>query len=267
VTRALALAAALALGPAAAAQPARPPALRGVGVDEHIGAKLPLDLHFADAAGRRIQLAELFDGHTPVVLVLAYLRCKMLCSVVLHATTEVVRAMPLEVGRDYRLVTVSIDPTDDAAAAAVRRDELLRRIGRAGERDRWTFLIGAEHPIRALADRLGFRYTWDPSTEQYAHPAVVFVIQPDGTIGRYLQGVALDPDQLAAAIRLAAAGRAAPVSIAETVLSCFHFDPSGRAHREAIRRYLRIGGAAICLSLTAAILLLFLWERRRRRRP
>jgi protein SCO1/2 len=185
---------------------------------------------------------------------------------VLHATTEAVRAMPLEPGRDYRLVTVSIDPSDDAAAAAARRDELLRRIGRAGERDRWTFLIGAERPIRALAGALGFRYAWDPATEQFAHPAVVFVLGPDGTIARYLQGVALDPHEFAAAIRLAAGGRAAPTSIAQDVLSCFHFDPSGRAHREAIRRYLQLGGAAICLSLTAAILLLFAWERRRARR-
>jgi protein SCO1/2 len=265
---ALLLALAAAAAPAAAlAQPARPPVLRGVGVDDHTGARIPLDLLFTDAAGRRLELAELFGGDRPVVLVLAYLRCKMLCSVVLQAITEVVRAMPLEVGRDYRLVTVSIDPSDEAAAAAVRRDTLLQRIGRAGEPDRWTFLIGAERPIGALADRLGFRYAWDPRTEQFAHPAAVFVLAPDGTIARTLQGVGMDPIELAAAIRLAAAGGSAPGSIEQAVLSCFHFDPAGRAHREAIRRYLQIGGAAICLSLAAALSLLFVRERRRRRRP
>jgi protein SCO1/2 len=263
---ALALPLALAAAPAAA-QPARPPILRDVGVDDHTGARIPLDLRFTDAAGRRIQLAELFAGGKPVVLVLAYLRCKMLCSVVLQATTEAVRAMPLEIGRDYRLVTVSIDPSDDSAAAAVRRNTLLQRIGRAGEPDRWTFLIGAERPIRALADSLGFHYAWDPRTEQFAHPAAVFVLEPDGTIARTLQGVALDPIELAATIRLAAAGRTAPGAIEQAVLSCFHFDPAGRAHREAIRRYLQIGGAAICLMLATALLLLFGWERRLRRRP
>src|SRR5262249_35572892 len=110
VMRAIALAGVLAVGlglagaPAASAQPARPPALRGVGVDEHVGAQIPLDLGFTDAAGRRIRLAELFDGRAPVVLVLAYMRCRMLCSVVLHAAAAAVRAMPLEPGRDYRLV-------------------------------------------------------------------------------------------------------------------------------------------------------------------
>lgn len=261
---AVVLAVLLGLAPAAAAQPARPPVLRDVGLDEHVGDKIPLDLAFTDAAGRRIQLRQLFDGK-PVVLVLAYMRCKMLCSLVLHATTEAVRGMKLALGRDYRLVTVSIDPGDDAATLAVRRDTLLARAGHAGEPERWTFLVGGERPIHALADALGFHYTYDPATEQFAHPAVVFVLEPDGTIARYLQGVQLDPRELADAIRDAAAGRLASRSIAETVLSCFHFDPSGRAHREAIRRYLQIGGAAIVLMLVASITTLVVWERRRGR--
>ncbi len=251
----------------AVAEPDRPPALRGVGVEEHVGARIPLDLTFNDAAGRRIQLAELFGGGKPVLMVLAYMRCKMLCSLVLSATTEAVKAMPLELGRDYRLVTVGIDPTEDAASAAVKRDELLARAGHPGEHDRWTYLVGADHAIHALADSLGFRYTWDPGTEQYAHPAVVFVLAPDGTIARYLQGVQLDPGDLAAALGAAAARRLSMTSIAETVLSCFHYDPAARAHREAISRYLQIGGATICLFLGGTLLGLFQWERRRRRQP
>lgn len=250
----------------AVAEPDRPPALRGVGVEEHVGMRIPLDLTFNDAAGRRIQLAELFGDGKPVLMVLAYMRCKMLCSLVLHATTEAVKAMPLELGRDYRLVTVGIDPTEDSASASVKRDELLARAGHRGEPDRWTYLVGADRAIHALADSLGFRYAWDPRTEQYAHPAVVFVLAPDGTISRYLQGVQLGPDDVAGALRTAAAGQFSTASIAETVLSCFHYDPASRAHREAIARYLRVGGIMICLMLGGTVLGLLLWERRRRRR-
>ena len=252
---------------AAVAEPSRPPPLRGVGVEEHVGARIPLDLTFNDAAGRRIQLAALFGDGKPVVMVLAYMRCKMLCSLVLAATTEAVKAMPLELGRDYRVVTVGIDPTEDTASAAARRDELLARAGHPGEHDRWTYLVGADHAIHALADSLGFRYTWDPRTEQYAHPAVVFVLAPDGTIARYLHGVQLAPGDLAGALGAAAAGRLETRSIAEAVLSCFHYDPAARAHREAIARYLQIGGAAICLLLGGSVLVLFRWERRRGRQP
>jgi protein SCO1/2 len=249
----------------AAADPGRPPPLRGVGVDEHVGTRIPLDLTFNDAAGRRIQLGALFADRKPVVMVLAYMRCKMLCSLVLHETTEAVKQMPLELGRDYHVVTVGIDPSEDTASAAVKRDELLARAGHPGRPELWTYLVGADHAIHALADSLGFRYTWDPRTEQYAHPAVVFVLTPDGTISRYLEGIHLDPAELAGALRDASGGRLSTASIAETVLSCFHFDPAARAHREQIDRYLKIGGSVICLLLGGTVVGLLVWERRRGR--
>lgn len=248
-----------------AAETDRPLPLRGVGVDEHVGLRLPLDLMFNDAAGRRIRLGDVFGDGKPVLMVLAYMRCKMLCSLVLRATTHAVKQLPLELGRDYRLVTVGIDPREDSASAVVKRDELLARAGHPGEPDRWTYLVGADGAIHALADTLGFRYTWDARTEQYAHPAVLFVLTPDGTISRYLQGVQIDPGELAGALRTAASGRLATSSIAETVLSCFDFDPAARAKREAIERYLQIGSLVIVLLLAGTIIGLFVWERRRRR--
>ncbi|HEX7843514.1 MAG TPA: hypothetical protein VF469_38840, partial [Kofleriaceae bacterium] len=133
--------------------------------------------------------------------------------------------------------------------------------------DRWTYLVGAEHPIRALADALGFHYRWDPRTEQFAHPAVITVLTPDGTIARYFQGIDVAPAELAGALKSAAAGQVDHASLAETVLSCFRFDPAERAHRAQIDRYLRIGGAVIATLLGGSVFGLYRWERRRRRRP
>jgi protein SCO1/2 len=226
---------------------------------------VPLELWFSDAAGRRIQLGELFGRRKPVLLVMAYVRCRLLCSLVLHGTTELVRSLPLALGRDYEVVIVSIDPAEDAASAAARRRELLQRIGRTEDAPGWTYLVGAERPIRALADALGFRYTWDQRTEQFAHPAVLFVLAPDGTISRSFQAVRFDPLEVAASLRAAAAGTLGGSSIAETVLGCFRFDPAARAHRENIDLYLRIGASAILLTLGSSVLFLFVWERRRRR--
>jgi protein SCO1/2 len=266
----IAVAIVLAAAPAVA-DPALPPAVQGVGVDDHVGARIPLDLPFTEVGTRRARLGDYFGDGKPVLMVLAYLRCKMLCSLVLQATVDAVRAMPLELGRDYRLITVSIDPDEEAAAAAQRRAELLARIGRPDQPERWTYLVGAERPIRALADRLGFRYRWDPGTEQFAHPAVMFVLAPDGTIARYFQGIAPSPDAIATALRGAASGAiSGPNSddgIADRVLSCFRFDPAARAHRALIDRYLRIGGSLIVLAVASAVAGLLAWERRRRRRP
>lgn len=254
---------------AAAARPAlaelpRPAALAEVRVDERIGQRVPFDLLFTDATGRRALLGSVFDGRTPVVLVLAYVRCQMLCSLVLHGTTDLVRELPLALGRDYRIVTVSIDPQEQSASAAARRRELVRRSGRDEDEPAWTYLVGAERPIRALADSLGFHYAWDQRTEQFAHPAVLFVLTPDGRIARYFHGVQFAPLEVAASLRAAAAGQLGATSIAEAVLGCFRFDPAARAHREQIDRYLRIGASVVLLVLGSSVLLLFLWERRRR---
>lgn len=267
VARGAALAAALASAAPARAEAPRPPALREVGVDERLGERIPLDLVFTEAAGRRVRLTELFGDGKPVLLVLAYVRCRMMCSVVLRGASEAARAMPLEPGRDYRLITVSIDPGEDAATAAARRRDLVRELGYPDEPERWSYLVGNERPIRALADALGFRYAWDARTEQLAHPAVVFVLAPDGTIARYVHGVTFAPAELAGALRAAAAGEVAGASVAESVLACFRFDPAARAHRERIERYLRIGGGGVMLALASTVSLLWLWERRRRRSP
>jgi protein SCO1/2 len=265
---ALAVALALVAAPAAVvAEPAPPPAVQGVGVDDHAGARIPLDLPFTEVGARRVRLGDYFGDGKPVLMVLAYVRCRMLCSLVLQATVDAVRAMPLEVGRDYRLITVSIDPDEEAADAARRRAELLARIGRPDQPERWTYLVGAERPIRALADRLGFRYRRDPRTEQFAHPAVIFVLAPDGTIARYFQGISPSPADIAAALRRAASGPVVAEPIAERVLSCFRFDPAARAHRALIDRWLRIGGASVVLAVAVAVAGLLRWERRRRRRP
>jgi len=242
-----------------------PPALQQARVDERIGERIPLDLWFSDAIGRRLQLRDVFDpaNRRPVLLVLSYVRCRMLCSLVLRGATDAVAAMPLVLGRDYRFVVVSIDPREDAASAAVRSRELQARLGGSGDVQ---YLVGAERPIRALADSLGFHYAWDDRTEQFAHPAVVFVLAPDGMIVQYLHGVQFEPMVLARALRSAARGeRGVAAAIGDSVLGCFRFDPAARAHRVMIESYLRIGAAVLTLTLGSAVLWLFLWERRRGR--
>lgn len=254
-----------ALAPGAAAEPPRPPQLREARIDERIGERIPLDLWFSDAVGRRLPLREVFspEDRRPVLLVLSYVRCRMLCSLVLRGVTDAISELPPVPGLDYRFVIVSIDPREDAASAAARTRELLERTGPDVD---LRYLVGAERPIRALADSLGFTYVWDDRTEQFAHPAVAFVLSPDGMIVQYLHGVQFAPATLARALRAASRGeRGVAAMIGESVLGCFRFDPAARAHREMIERYLGIGAAVLMLALGSSVLWLFVWERRRRR--
>ncbi len=163
------------------------------------------------------------------------------------------------------MVTVSIDPHEETAAAAARRSAILDQVGWPGHPERWTYLVGSERSIRALADSIGFRYAWDARSEQYAHPAVGTVLTPDGRVSRYLRGVEPTAASLRAALDTARAGQVAPVAIGEAVLRCFRFDPASRRHRDQIEAYLRTGAAVVALCLGSLVGVLFLWERRRRR--
>jgi protein SCO1/2 len=170
--------------------------------------------------------------------------------------------MSLRAGADYDVVLVSIDPGEDAASAAGR----LRAIGgQLGSTAGWTYLTGTDSQIHALANALGFRYALDPATDQFAHPAVIFVLTPDGRIARYLHGIDPQPRLVEAALRDAARGDVSSDSTRESVLGCFLFDPAARAHRALVERYLRIGGALVGVALAALIGSLVIADVRRRR--
>ena len=245
---------------------ADPPA---VSVDERLGGQVPLDLPFRDTTGATVTLGDHVGGDLPVLLVLAYARCEMLCNVVLRGVVEAVRALPARPGRDYRLLLVGLDPRETVDEAIRKQAVLLGDAGLAPtDRSAWPYLL--EQPgdgaAARLADALGFRYEWDPATRQYAHPAVVFVLTPDGRISRYLYGVRFALDELRLALADAAAG-VLGTPTAETVLRCFRFDPAHDARRARIQRVIQAGALTVFLGLAAILVGLFAADRRRHRRP
>jgi protein SCO1/2 len=232
-----------------------------IGIDEHVGARVPSDIAFTDSTGQRRLLGELFTRERPIVLVMAYARCTMLCSVVLRGIAVELRSMDLTPGREYLPIIVSLDPRETPDEAARRQNKLLADIGHPGERARWPYLVGDEAAVARLADGLGFRYAWDAKTQQYAHPAVGFVLTADGRIAEYVRGVTFDA--LPASIRRASRGELT-TSTARDLLSCFHFDPSLRRYERKLALVFRLGAALVLLSLLALIAGLVSWERRKR---
>jgi protein SCO1/2 len=210
-----------------------------------------------------VTLGDYFDGETPVVLVLAYVRCETLCNLVLRGVAEAVHQSRLRLGKDYRVVTVSIDPRESPSDSSALRDALLELAGQ-GPDGRWDYLTGDDAAIRTLADELGFGYRWDQRTKQFSHPAVVFVLNGDGHIMRYLYGIRFPDAQLDAAILGAARNEAAPTSQGSSPLACFRFDPSLRAHWAAVARYFAVGGLLLIVVVGGGIGLLIRKERRER---
>lgn len=261
----LTLAAALVAAPAHANRQLTPRSLEDVGVDEKPGAQVPLALRFADSQGREVALRKWFDGETPVIMILTYSTCRSLCNLVLRGVSDGVRQLALVPGDDYRLLAISIDPGETPERAAKRQRDILRAVGRDGQRERWPFLTGRQPAIAALAASVGFRYRRDPRSEQYVHPAVVFVLTGDGRVSRYLYGVRYAAADLTPALAAARAKEIARArdDVGDAVLNCFRFDPASRRYGRTIQLYFRVGAAVIFGGLVILLLSLYRWERRR----
>ena len=240
-----------------------PSVSQAIDIEEHLGRPIDQGLSFTRSDGARMRLADAFSDGRPVVLILAYYRCPMLCGLVLRGMAQGLKDLSFTLGEHYRVLTVSIDPRDNAEAARHKQLSTLSWLGRADAGEAWEFLVGQEPAIKALADDLGFRYAHDPRTDQYAHPAVAFVLTPDGRISRYLYGAQFSPRDLRLALMEASQGRIGSI-VDRVLLSCYRYDPASRRYGPYVLGFVRLGGALILLVVTGLLAILWRGERRRR---
>jgi protein SCO1/2 len=229
------------------------------GVTTTLGAPLPLDARFTTSDGRALRLGDVLGNGKPALLVLAYSRCSMLCSLVLRATADLVPRLGLGLGDDYSLVTLSIDPRETPFEAGRTQELTLARAGFPGQPARWPFLVGDQAAIAAVAASVGFNYQWDERSEQYSHPAVIFAISPDGKVAGYFFSLRPEPERVRAALQ----GNAeASDHLGAAVLACFRFDALGRAYGPRVQRLFQGGALLVLGGLVAGVVTLLRRERR-----
>lgn len=232
-----------------------------VGIDQRLGAQVPLDLLFHDETGRAVRLGDCLGGK-PAVLVLAYYRCPMLCNQVLNGLLDALRAIPYDVGGEFNVVTVSFDPRERPVLAAAKKARYVSEYGRPGADAGWRFLTGEPGPIVALTEAVGFRYQYDAEHDQYAHASGIMLLTPEGKVARYFYGIDYAPKDLRLGLVEASAGRVgSPVD--QVLLLCFHYDPATGKYTPAVMGLVRLGGGITVLSLASLIGLA--WRRERRR--
>jgi protein SCO1/2 len=238
-----------------------PAALREIGFDQNLDKHIPLDTAFKDEAGQTVKIGDYF-GTRPVVMVFAYYDCPMLCTLVINGLASALDVLSLEPGKDFEIVTVSFDPRDTPATAAAKKAAYIARYKRPGAAVSWHFLTGEQASIDRLTQAAGFRYVWDQETKQFAHPAGVIVLTPDGRLARYLFGIEYGPRDLRYAIVEASSGKVG--SAADSLLLyCYHYDPMTGRYGVAIMRVVRIAAAATFLALGTFIVVMVRSEKRR----
>ncbi len=235
---------------------------KGLAIEENLGESLPLDASFVASDGKQVTLGELFDGSGPVVLNFAYHSCPVMCSTVLEQTIESLGEQKWNVGREYSVVSISIDPKDTPKSAAGKKSQAIEMYGRGGEAG-WHFLTGDESQIERVARAAGFPYRWDPVDQQYVHPGAMIIVTPKGRIARYLIGI--DYDQKDVRLGLLEAAEEKTLDTVETLLLfCYRYDHEARGYVLFAENFMRIGGALVALALLGALFLL--WRREFRRR-
>jgi len=235
-----------------------PRELEGVAITEHLGQKVDLGLKFVAEDGYSHELREYFSKGKPVILNLVYYSCPMLCNLVLNGQTDALRKLPLTIGNEFEVVTISIDPTENYGLANNKKAAYLASYERPTSG--WHFLADQDGNVAKLASQIGFGYKLDPKTGQYAHAAAIYVLSPEGMISRYLYGVKFKPLDIRLALTEAAGER---FGVGERLLLyCFHYDPASQSYVPFARNFMRMSGVAALGFF--GFLLLRLWLRERR---
>ena len=241
-----------------------PAPLQGVGIRQRLGESVPMDLTFKDEDGHDVRLGDYFGKKKPVVMVMAYYECPMLCTLVLNGMVKAFRPLNLDMGSDFDVITISINPKETPELAREKKDSYLKSYNRAGAAAGWHFLTGQEPAIHAITDALGFSYRFLPTTGEFAHAAGIMVLTPEGRISHYFYGVEFSARDLRMALVDAGGGKIGNL-VDEMMLYCFRYDPTLGKYSVQALNVVRLGGVITVLALAGFIITSRIREARRNR--
>ncbi|HEY1384749.1 MAG TPA: SCO family protein [Dongiaceae bacterium] len=238
-------------------------AQKKAGIDQRLGAVVPLDLPFRDERGTEVTLRALAHGK-PMLLAPVVHDCPNICGVTLAGLLAAVDKQDLAPGRDFSIVAFGIDPREQPQDAASSLDK-LRQAYPPSITSAVHGLTGPADSIAAVTQSLGYRYAWDQELQQYAHAAAVAVLDSDGRLSRWLYGVAPDPTDLKLA--LVDAGRhQIGTWTDQLLLLCYHYDAATGRYGSLIWTLLQAGSVITVIALTGWIAVTLLRDRRSARR-
>ncbi|MFC4278042.1 SCO family protein [Achromobacter aloeverae] len=221
---------------------------------QHPGQLLPRVRGMRDEQGRDVGLSD-YLGRRPVVFILGYYRCPVLCSTLMDAVLQALQTVDIP----HEVVAVSIDPAETPTDAD-RKYAYYASLMPPGGGDRLHLLTASAPAISALTNAAGFPYRRDPETGQYLHPAGFLVLTPQGRISRYLPGIGQSARDIRLALVEASGGMVGGLAD-QLVLLCSHYDPRTGRYSVAAMTMARAVGLG-----TLGLLVAGLWLSRRRRR-
>jgi protein SCO1/2 len=234
-----------------------PKELQGIGIEQRLGAQVPLETVFTNAEGEQVPLRTYFSGR-PVLLTLVYYTCPMLCSQILNGVVSGLRPLRVQPGRDFDVVAISINPSETAADAAEKQNFYSRRYWGHAESTGWHFLVGTQAAIDSVTAAAGFHYRWDPASKMFIHASGVMVLTPGGKLARYFYGVQYEPKDLKLGL-IEASGNKIGAATDQILLFCYHYDPATGKYSATVLNLLH--AAAVLFLVFSGMILTFLFRR------
>jgi protein SCO1/2 len=229
-----------------------------VGVDEHLGQTIPLDLKFVNEKGDTVLLKDLIKK--PTVLSLVYFRCPGICSPLLDGVVEVSsKVKQFKIGQDFQLLTISFDPTDTPALARQKKKNYMAQFPTPIPDSAWIWLTGDEENIKKLTDAIGFRYVKDG--RDFRHPGLLTILSQEGKITRYLYGITFLPFDIQMSIVEASKGKVGP-TLTRVLAFCYSYDPEGKTYAF---NFLKVMGYVTILSIGFFVAVLLILSKKKKK--
>jgi protein SCO1/2 len=239
---------------------------REVGIVEKVNSPIPLDLTFVDASGAEVTLGSFFNKGRPVVINLGYSRCPSICIAMRNQLVDTLPDTELELGEDFVVLNVSIDPEESVEESAAMKAMTLDDLEDEGlhvSPDGWKFLTGTQDAIAALTDAVGYRYLYIETQNEYGHPGVLVLADGEGVVKRYLSGTAYSGRTLRLSIVETSQGKVGSF-FDQAFVTCFVWDAEANNYTATASFIMMLGGGVTIIFVAGLVWAGFAYEKRRR---
>lgn len=231
---------------------------RGLDLEEKLNESLPMEAVFQNEAGEWVKLGSYFDGERPMILMLNYYRCPMLCGIQLNQVLDTLNDLEMTVGDEFDVLTVSFDASETPDLARLKKKNLIGAYERGDASDGWHFLVGPQASVDALLNSTGYKVRWLEDRQEWAHGTPLIFISPEGRITRYLYTMPYPPKDVRMALMEASEGRIGS-TVEKFLLWCFHYDSTQGQYTADVMKLMRLCGAVMVVGL--GTMLFLLWRR------
>lgn len=221
-----------------------------MGIDQKLGAQIPLDAQFTDETGKKVTFGQELSSR-PTFLLPIFFSCKGVCDLEMHSLLKTLVKMKqtYPVGGKFDVIMLSIHPKETPDLAAAKKAEMMEIYDLKSADPSWHMLTGTEDNIRKVTDSIGFRFDYNKVLDQINHPAGSMAVTPDGRVSSYIYGAEFYTKVLQDKLNLASQNKIGAVEKEIVLLGCIRMDPVTGQRTLMIEAFLRI----LCI-LTLTIL-------------